>query len=239
MSSIARLTSRIPPGIVLSAWLLATGPFPAHAQYVREARNDNNAAVKVTIQINDTPATNDDLVMLKDAVCGKRWVTPCQAKVENNPPNDVTVILTSPDGRLRFPNKADSTLTLTLPRGGAWVPFQISGEVGSLALGDAEIQAVDAAAGAIVGEAGATVFSLQQASFGVSVGSSYSLVDVTGKPGWDAYSAFPNPAPQQAQAEPGGELYVCSVSGPPFAADSGVTTGSRSPTAVTLTCPGG
>src|SRR5206468_4300454 len=70
-----------------------------------------------------------------------------------------TIVLTNPDGRLRFPNPADQTATLALPDSRAWVAFQISGEMGSDAVGDAVIEAhCGNAAGAIMGTKNVTVF---------------------------------------------------------------------------------
>jgi len=50
-------------------------------------------------------------------------------------------VLTNPDGRLRFPNNADTTKTLILPSNGSWVAFQIFGNIASSAVGDAVIEA--------------------------------------------------------------------------------------------------
>lgn len=86
------------------------------------------------IEVNNTSATNDDWVQLKCRI-------DCRARAIGNPPCDATVVLTNPDGRLRFPDDADTTKTLTLTRNGAWVSFQISGKVKSNAFNDAIIEA--------------------------------------------------------------------------------------------------
>jgi hypothetical protein len=86
-------------------------------------------------------------------------------------------VLTNPDGRLRFPNPADTTTTVTVPGDGSWVSFQISGERGSNAIGDAVIEAhCNTATGALKATKPATVFWFDQAQMNITVGSNYSMV---------------------------------------------------------------
>jgi hypothetical protein len=61
-------------------------------------------------------------------------------------------------GQLRFSGATDTKKTLSVPANGAWVPFDISGETESAAIGDAAIEAhLDNEKGALLGSKGATV----------------------------------------------------------------------------------
>lgn len=88
------------------------------------------------IEINNTPTTDDDWVILRCT-----HMTDCRIRAIESTGNDATVVLTNPDGRLRFPNEADTTTTVVLPSDGSWVTFQIFGHIASNAVGDAVIEA--------------------------------------------------------------------------------------------------
>jgi hypothetical protein len=96
--------------------------------------------IKLEIQINNTPATNDDIVQLKCSHPAHRHKVSCRIRLVSGAVKDHQILLTNPDGRLRFPEAADTTKTLTLPASGAWVAFEISGELGSVAKNDAKIE---------------------------------------------------------------------------------------------------
>ena len=66
------------------------------------------------IEINDTPATNDDLVELKCDHPAHQNTVNCRIRATAAGPAS-TVVLTNPDGRLRFPGPGDTTTTLTVP----------------------------------------------------------------------------------------------------------------------------
>jgi hypothetical protein len=130
----------------------------------------------VEIEINNTPATNDDLVALKCEHPARRASVNSRIRATGSPANDATIVLTNPDGRLRFPNVGDTTTTVTVPASGAWVPFQISGERGSAALNDAVIQAhCQTATGDIKGTKTVTVFWFDQVQINITTGGSYAL----------------------------------------------------------------
>jgi hypothetical protein len=131
----------------------------------------------VEIEINNTPATNDDLVRIKCEHPAGRSLVNCRIRATGSPANDATIVLTNPDGRLRFPNVGDTTTTVTVPRSGAWVPFQISGEAPSAAIGDAVIQAhCNTADGELKGTKAATVFWFDQAQLTITTPGSYAFV---------------------------------------------------------------
>jgi hypothetical protein len=89
---------------------------------------------------------------------------------------DGTIVLTNPDGRLRFPNDADITKTLTVPHNGSWVDFEISGETGSAALNDAVIEAhCNTPTGTLKGSKTVTVFWFDQAKMEVTSGGDYTI----------------------------------------------------------------
>lgn len=89
------------------------------------------------IEISNTPTADDDWVVLRCAD-----LTNCRIRALGNPANDTTVVLTNPDGRLRFSSSnTDTSRTLVLPRNGSWVDFQIFGQLKSNAVGDAIIEA--------------------------------------------------------------------------------------------------
>ena len=128
------------------------------------------------IEINDTPATTDDCVQLKCTNPPGRHLIPCRIKVRGPAAQASSVVLTNPDGRLRF-GAADMTATVSVPADGSWAGFQISGEVGSAALNDAVIEAhCKTATGAIVATKTVTVFWYDQEKTTLTVGGSYALV---------------------------------------------------------------
>jgi hypothetical protein len=156
---------------------------------------------EVEIEINDTAATNDDVVPLKCEHPPHRTTVNCRIRARGSPPNNASVVLTNPDGRLRFPGPSDITKTLTVPSNGAWIPFQLSGEAASNAIGDAVIEAhCRSATGEVKGSKSVTVFWFDQAQINVTPGGNYTLTGgrytVTGGNGVD-YSA-------QARLRPAG-----------------------------------
>ena len=145
-------------------------------------------AIKLQIQINNTGATNDDVVQVKCDHPSHRHKVPCQIKLAGGAAHDHQITLGNPDGRLRFPEAGDTTKTVTLPVSGAWVAFEISGETASSAKGDAVIEARLAAAcpdggassvGDLKGTQPATVFSFNPAQMTLTQGGNYSLVGTT------------------------------------------------------------
>lgn len=132
--------------------------------------------VQVEIEVNNTPAENDDVVQLMCERPAQRFRVQSRGRVIGNPENEVNVTLTNPDGRLRFPAQVDGTRNLTLPRNGDWVAFEISGETQSGALNDAEIVArVNGAGGPMCGKEDVTVFWFDQAMTGVAAGGNYAV----------------------------------------------------------------
>ena len=128
------------------------------------------------IEINNTPVTNDDLVQVKCDHPAHRHKVPCRIKLVGTVSHSHTIVLVNPDGRLRFPETGDTTKTLTLGPGGAWVGFEISGETGSNAIGDAKIEAhLDSAGGAVKGTKDVTVFSFDPAQINMTPGGNYVI----------------------------------------------------------------
>lgn len=100
---------------------------------------------KVEIEINRTPETTDDYIT---------WApTFCQARLAGGGPADVQVVLTNdpeaaiPDGgdvlfapfQTPWPaniTATESTLALTLPADGSWIPFAIAGKFGKPSTND-------------------------------------------------------------------------------------------------------
>jgi hypothetical protein len=153
-----------------------TGGAPCGSGATCPAAPPTPPAVAVEIEINNTPATTDDLVQLKCDHPAHRHKTPCRIRVKGTAPGPVFIVLTNPDGRLRFPDAADTTRSLTLPANGGWVPFEISGETGSSAIGDAKIEAHEnTASGPVRGTKDATVFWFDQAEIKITVGGSYAI----------------------------------------------------------------
>jgi len=132
---------------------------------------------RVEIEINNTPATNDDVVQVKCTHPNHRHKVPCRAKLLGPPTSGMTVVLTNPDGRLRFPEAGDSTATLSLAADGSWSTFEISGENASGAMNDAVIQAhLDTAGGAIKGSKTVTVFTFDEAEIKITATGAYNFV---------------------------------------------------------------
>lgn len=128
------------------------------------------------IEINNTPATDDDYVQLKWEHPVKRHVVHCRIRVPTPSAQSTTVVITNPDGRLRFPNDGDTTTTVTVPADGSWASFDISGQTGSAAMNDAVIQAhCNTATGALLATKSVTVFWFDQAQIDVAIGGNYAL----------------------------------------------------------------
>ncbi len=84
-------------------------------------------------------------------------------------------MLTNPDGRLRFPDTADTTKAVILPTDGSWVSFEISGEKGSTAIGDAIIEAhCQTATGDLKGSKPVTVFWFDNVQIKITAGGNYT-----------------------------------------------------------------
>ncbi len=129
----------------------------------------------VEIEIDNSPDAKSDLVQLRSEHPPGRPTVNCRIRAVSLPPNPGTIVLTNPDGRLRF-GASDKTLTLTVPNDGSWVPFQISGEKGSDAIGDAVIEAhCNTGKGALQGKKALTVFWFDGAKIDLTPGGQYSL----------------------------------------------------------------
>jgi hypothetical protein len=130
----------------------------------------------VEIEINNTPAANDDLVQVQSVHPPGRPIVDCRIRATSSCPMAATIVLTNPDGRLRFPGPGDRTCPVTVPNDGSWVPFRISGETGSQAIGDAVIQAhCNAAEGELKGQKALTVFWFDQPQINIAAGGAYAL----------------------------------------------------------------
>ena len=132
------------------------------------------------IEVNNTSATNDDLVQLQCTHPARRHNVSCRIRAQGGGTGNATIVLTNPDGRLRFPNSGDTTKTVTVPRSGSWVAFEISGETASNALNDAVIEAhCNTATGALKGRKTVTVFWFDQARIDIATPGTYRLVGNT------------------------------------------------------------
>ncbi|HEX8110132.1 MAG TPA: hypothetical protein VF516_20520 [Kofleriaceae bacterium] len=119
-------------------------------------------AVEVEIQINNTSAATDDMVRVRSTAPAERPTVACRIRLVGTAATAQSVVLTNPDGRLRFPAAADTTKAVTLPANGDWVAFDLSGETVSAALGDARIEVHSSSAtGALIGTKDLTVFEVQ------------------------------------------------------------------------------
>lgn len=129
----------------------------------------------VEIEINDTSATDDDLVLVKCERPSRRHNISCRIRSTGSGNTD-SVVLTNLDGRLRFPNSGDTTKSLTVRDDGQWVPFEISGELGSDAMNDAVIQArCMSDSGPVIGTKTVTVVHFDQAEIDITTGGTYRL----------------------------------------------------------------
>ncbi len=140
--------------------------FPCEAEY--------QVTPRIEIEIAKTPAQNDDVVLLQSTVPVHRNKVTARARAVGNPTENVTAVLTNPDGRLRFPDVGNATATLTLPASGAWVDFEISGESASSVKDDAIVEAhCNSATGPLCGSEKMTVFTFDSASIQVTAVGSY------------------------------------------------------------------
>jgi hypothetical protein len=128
------------------------------------------------IQINNTVATNDDLVVLNSTHPAHQFNVNCQMRLVGPSVGNVTVALANPDGRLRFPNAGDTGVTLNLDAGGAFSAFVISGAAASAAMGDAVIHVhLNNAAGSEITTKKITVVSFDQGKMKLTQGGNYSI----------------------------------------------------------------
>ncbi|MFO1448492.1 MAG: type VI secretion system tip protein TssI/VgrG [Opitutaceae bacterium] len=128
------------------------------------------------IEINNSPDSKDDLVRLVGGTPPVRHLVPARIRLTSESDVDVPVVLTNPDGKLRFPNTDNVTLSLSLPATGDFVPFQIAGEKASAGIGDAKIEAhQDTAEGAKIAEKGVTVFSFDPNKLTITNPGTYQL----------------------------------------------------------------
>lgn len=129
------------------------------------------------IEINNTSTADDDYVQVQCLRPAGRKRVPCRIRVTTPPATQATtVVLTNPDGRLRFPATANTTATVTVPSDGSWAAFEITGETGSAALNDAVIEAhCNTATGATLATKTVTVFWFDNATIAVNVGGPYSV----------------------------------------------------------------
>lgn len=81
------------------------------------------------IQVHNTASDDDDYVQIHSTFPENRFTEKVRIRLLTDSENDVEVELSSRNGRLRFPENA--TKTVTLPKTGAWVDFEVSGENGS------------------------------------------------------------------------------------------------------------
>ena len=147
---------------------------PLYRREEIECRADVPVTVStVEVQINSTPDRNDDMVEVRSPISpDKRRKIKARVRLPDTAPNDVTVVLTNPDGRLRFPGPADTTKTLILPRNRDWVEFEISGEIKSDAKDDARVEVhQDTAEGLLLGHQTVTVFYFESTMTVIQGGS--------------------------------------------------------------------
>ena len=129
--------------------------------------------VAVEIQVNNTLSASDDVVLLKCAHPSKEVPVPCHIELKSGP-SPVTVVLHDPNDRIRFPNAA--TKTVTLSHVGHSVPFQISGHAPGDAAKPAGIEArVGSLAGPVCGTQPVTVVSFTNAEMVLTQGGNYGF----------------------------------------------------------------
>jgi hypothetical protein len=184
------------------AWSLLTfdppgspGDAPNRRRYPRTAVQDDVITVTLPgqpplhltvnilsaeIEVNDTPEAADDLVQLRCHNPNHDHRTHCRVRLLGNPPEDIPVLMTNPDGRLRFPTAVDQTVGVTLPADRSWAAFPITGHTGSAAIGDAQIEAkYPDAGGETVATQPATVFWFDNADLTITPVGSYQIVGET------------------------------------------------------------
>lgn len=132
----------------------------------------------VEIEINNTPATTDDLVQLKCTHPVRRHKVPCRIRALGSGSVDPILVLTNPDARLRFPEDNDTVKVLIVPRNGSWVSFEISGEAPSCARNDAVIEVYcHDELGPVAARKAVTVFWFDQCRMGIDNPGHYRYGD--------------------------------------------------------------
>ncbi len=144
---------------------------------------------QVLINVNNTSKTTDDLVRLTSDTPVRKFTTPCTIQAIGTQSADLNVSLSCQNGasRVGFDKSATagteaSTLTLTLPKDGTPVTFYIVGDLKSTAIGDANIQVVDAFTNQFYGAQSVTVFWFDKPMISATPDKSYSLNDTDFEP---------------------------------------------------------
>ncbi|KAA6460917.1 hypothetical protein DYQ86_11590 [Acidobacteria bacterium AB60] len=128
------------------------------------------------IQIDNTAAAKEAIVQLRTDYQSRRPVVKGRIRSTGGGPA-CTILLTNPDGRLRFPNSGDTTKSLSIPADGSWVEFQVAGEGKSVAIGDAVIEAhCNSTTGALKASKAMTVFWFDNAKIDIATPGRYSVV---------------------------------------------------------------
>ena len=123
--------------------------------------------IKLDIEINDTPATSDDYVGMREGTPLSVATTHCRVRAVGLN-GSVKLLLSSPQSRLTF----ESNPNVTVSKG--WSSFDIQGNIKSTAIGDAKIQFYDGN-GTAFGDADATVFWFDNSHINVSADGSYTI----------------------------------------------------------------
>ncbi len=173
----------------------------------------------VAVEFNDTPATNDDIVMLGTPAEGPD-IPPNQpelgaaVQMVGDGPSGLTVTLDNPDGRLGFGEGAPSseplsqpsspvptqpsTPSFTLPTDGSWQYVSVFGLGVSAAVGDASVRVSGSVlrqvGGFVLGKKGATVFWFSGSSITVQPAGNYASVNNGPKESYTVDTAVNNAA---------------------------------------------
>jgi hypothetical protein len=168
------------------------------------------AVLDVSIDVTDSPGLTDDVVQVKSDHPPRRFRVPCSIKLSGPATKPVTIRLTNPDGRLRFPDPADPDKfdvlrDVELPANGNPAAFEISGEQASAKKGDSKIHASHLVTGFVV-EKNVTVFSFDLAQILLKIGGNYKKI-AGGSPDSFVFTTLPSAAVNfsaKARLRPGG-----------------------------------
>ena len=135
---------------------------------------------EVEIEINNTSETLDDLVLLQYPISTMKTAIPCRMRAKSKKGGAFNVMLTNPDRRLRFSGGKEK-LNISIPGGGGWAEFEITGAKGSDKLGDAMIEAhCDSDTGALIGKKAVTVVWFDDSTMDVIPENRYfNMADLT------------------------------------------------------------
>jgi hypothetical protein len=139
--------------------------------------NGGGAATKTSVQCPKVEINISDAILpLKGLAPATEVSVSGRIRAVGRKGSTNIVVLTNPDGRLRFASDTDIVRQITLPANENWVSFEISGAKGSDALKDAVIEVhCETATGPLIAKTAVTVFWFDDAHINITANGKYAV----------------------------------------------------------------